>query len=106
MAHVVETQGEASLPTSVIRLARDYLAGWRGEDAGIEQPMAGRGHRAARNYAERAAARLVLLAALAAYRVDARIVGEFQRHFPRRSISSRPPHGEASRRRGASALSR
>ncbi|HUZ90513.1 MAG TPA: carboxymuconolactone decarboxylase family protein [Methylocella sp.] len=35
MTHAIETQGEAALPTSAIRLARGYLAGWNGEDPGM-----------------------------------------------------------------------
>ncbi len=82
MAHAIESEGTASLPPSAIRIVRDHLDGWNGEDPGLDArwlddaiaPLAGE--------TERAAAQLALLAALTSYRVDAHIVRAFRRHFP------------------------
>lgn len=82
MARTIELQGAACLPPSVTRLARDHLANWTGGDPGLGGQWLTDTVAPLASEKKRAAARLVLLAALAAYRADGRIVGDFQRHFP------------------------
>lgn len=82
MAHAVESQAVACLSPTVICLVRDHLAGWTGEDPGLGNQWLENAIAPLASERERAAARLVLLAALAAYRVDGSIVSDFRRHFP------------------------
>jgi hypothetical protein len=76
-----EAAGARSLPSTVRALVLERLGRWRGEDTGLgtawcEDLIAGL------PAAERAAARLALLTALASYQVDPDVVAEFRRYHP------------------------
>jgi alkylhydroperoxidase family enzyme len=78
---VFEAAGARSLPGEVREAVLERLARWRGEDPGLgtgwcEDVVADLPAR------DRPAARLALLTALASYRVDDRVVGEFRRDNP------------------------
>lgn len=74
--------GEATLPGAVRELARETLARWEGDDPGLGRAWLDAAVAALASARERAAAVLVLLTALASYRVDAAVVGSFRTHFP------------------------
>ncbi|MFI5845717.1 carboxymuconolactone decarboxylase family protein [Catenuloplanes sp. NPDC051500] len=76
---VFEAAGARTLSPAVRRLVRDRLHDWHGEDTGLstrwcEDLIAGL------PAPDRAAARLVLLTALASYQVDADVIAEFRAH--------------------------
>jgi AhpD family alkylhydroperoxidase len=82
MASVIESQGAACLPEAARDAVRTRVAAWTGEDPGLglqwlEQTLAPLAREK-----DRAAARLALLAALAAYRVDDATIASFRKHFP------------------------
>ena len=77
----VEKAGRETLPEEVRSLVESRLAAWNGEDPGLggawlDDAVSGLDAK------PRTAARLVLLTALASYRVDAQAVAEFREHFP------------------------
>ncbi|MEV0001804.1 carboxymuconolactone decarboxylase family protein [Micromonospora sp. NPDC050980] len=76
-----ERAGAHALSPAVRALVTERLSRWRGEDSGLsarwcEEAIADLPD------ADRAAARLALLTALASYRVDDEVVDEFRRHHP------------------------
>jgi hypothetical protein len=81
-AAVVEQAGAQTLDPEVRALLTDYLVSWRGDDPGlgrawVEQMVDGLAE------AQRPAARLALLAAVASYQVDDAAVEAFRRLHPR-----------------------
>ncbi|MFE9207057.1 carboxymuconolactone decarboxylase family protein [Micromonospora sp. NPDC007230] len=77
----LEAAGERALSPEVRALVHSRLADWRGEETGLsrqwcEDLVAGL------PAAERAAARLALLTALASHQVDESVVEDFRRHDP------------------------
>lgn len=80
-AEAFEEAGARSLSPAVRRLLWDRLAGWDGSDPGLDTRWCER-LVAGLPEPERAAGRLVLLTAIASYRVDAEVVAGFRRHHP------------------------
>jgi len=83
LAHAVEDHGRRVLPVSVRRLVEDRLAVWDGKDPGLGLQWLDRSIVPLHGPADRAAARLALLTALASYRVDASVGDTFKAHYPR-----------------------
>jgi AhpD family alkylhydroperoxidase len=78
-AAVFGSEGGSVLSAEVRDLVTRRLTQWRGEDTGINRQWCERLIEPLRE-ADRAAARLTLLTALASYQVDEEVVGEFRRH--------------------------
>lgn len=78
---VFEAAGERALSPAVRDVVDRRLGRWRGEETGLSRQWCER-LITGLSAADRAAARLALLAALASYQVDGEVVGEFRRHFP------------------------
>ncbi|MCF6474895.1 carboxymuconolactone decarboxylase family protein [Nonomuraea sp. MG754425] len=75
-AAAIEAGGERRLPTAVRELVTEQVAAWDGDPPGPGRDWAGQAA-AALPPAQRPAALLTLLTALASYQVDRRVVGEF-----------------------------
>lgn len=84
MSHAIETHGEAVLPLSVRTAVRTYIAGWNGGDPGMSRKWLDDATTSLPGEAERVAAQLALLAALASYRVDDGLIDRFRTHYPDR----------------------
>ncbi|MEU8127769.1 carboxymuconolactone decarboxylase family protein [Micromonospora sp. NPDC049049] len=78
---VFRAAGDRALSPEVRDLLTAHLSGWRGRDTGISTDWCER-LIADLAPADRAAARLALLTAVASYQVDAEVVQEFRRHHP------------------------
>ncbi|WP_434739742.1 carboxymuconolactone decarboxylase family protein [Micromonospora sp. SH-82] len=78
---VFDAAAERSVPPVVRRLVQDRLAEWRGEETGLSTQWCER-LLVDLTPADAAAGRLALLTALASYRIDQEVVGEFRRHHP------------------------
>jgi AhpD family alkylhydroperoxidase len=79
-AKVVDECGQKALPEPVRILVNRRLQAWQGEKMGMSRHWVEEAI-AELNEADRAAARLALLAALASYQVDAGVVSDFQVHY-------------------------
>ena len=82
MASAVERHGSASLPEAAVETVRACMAAWTGEDLGLGRQWLEDALAPLKSEKDRAAARLALLAALAAYRVDDAAIVSFRKHFP------------------------
>ncbi len=82
MSHAIETHGEAVLPLSVRTAVRACVAGWNGGDPGMSRKWLDDATASLPGEAERVAAQLALLAALASYRVDDSLIDRFRTHYP------------------------
>lgn len=80
-ARVFEAAGARALSPAVRRLVHDRLDAWHGEDTGLSTGWC-EDLIADLPAPDRAAARLVLLTALASYQVDADVVEAFRAHHP------------------------
>jgi hypothetical protein len=80
-AQVVEEAGQKVLPEQVRFLVRERVKAWNGEPMGISRRWV---ESAVVEIKEehKAAARLMLLTALASYQVDSSVVKDFQSHYP------------------------
>lgn len=78
---VVETAGSATLPVEVRALAQRRLDAWNGEDPGLSNSWLDE-ELAEVRADERPAARLLLLTAMASYRVDDWVVAAFRERYP------------------------
>lgn len=81
-ASTAEDHGRRVLPLSVRRVVESQLSAWNGENPGLDLQWLERSVAPLDSAAEQAAARLALLTALASYRVDEAVVGEFKSHYP------------------------
>jgi hypothetical protein len=80
-AAAVDQHGQRALPASARAIIGEHLLAWDGaarplSRGWVEQAVTGLGQ------AEAAAARLGLLAALAAYQIDDAVVAAYRRHYP------------------------
>jgi AhpD family alkylhydroperoxidase len=78
----IERRGEEVIRPRVRQVAEDRLSCWNGDDPGLSMQWVEEAIAGLSREDERAAARLVLLAGLASYRVDQSAIAAFRKHRP------------------------
>ena len=102
---VCTAAGKETLSEPVCELTEAYVGGWNGEDPGLGRRWLADAV-SELTPSDRTAARIVLLAAIASYQIDDKVVEEFRNHYPedRQLISAIAWGGQLAIRRIASWL--